>query len=395
MYRYEVEFKYNLGTGSNTGSRSMKVETTFPRKIYAFGDCYGNDGKGRNEILTKAANELGLDPSRIEAIADRNKLDGGWYKLIYLGEVKNNLTSEAISKQISQQVKEAHYAANKERLEEERNREKIVTIHYRKCYQCNEKYEAGTGVQWSLRLNNSYRNYEYCGDYCAKKHFESDDYVWVNSNGYTLKEQGLINEKRRQEIEKAENLKKEEEKRRAIGESQQIIDYGPWLILAGTFLSGIFIFNNIVYSMEDFKKTGILFFLFWSFYLCILLFYPKFISKKIIKNEVRQLSNKKKILILSIFIFMLLSFTYLAINKFDEFNIEEPLMGEPNIENIEKEQAFEKSKSSPVKSTKLKQETPVEKKIVQPLKKEIKPWEKLDMDKETYDQMLKDGYIEE
>ncbi len=84
MYKYEVRFKYN--TDKNGGCASKTATITFPKRVYAFTDVYGNDGKGNNEILTKAVNELGLDPNMVEAISDRNKLDGGWYKLTYLGE---------------------------------------------------------------------------------------------------------------------------------------------------------------------------------------------------------------------------------------------------------------------------------------------------------------------
>jgi hypothetical protein len=94
MYKYEVEFKYNLGTGPHPGSTSKKVEITFPKRVYAFTDAYGDDGKGKNEILTKAVNDLGLDPNMVEAIADRNKLDGGWYKLRYLGEEGDSKTKK-------------------------------------------------------------------------------------------------------------------------------------------------------------------------------------------------------------------------------------------------------------------------------------------------------------
>src|SRR5690606_29973787 len=108
-------------TDSNGGCTSKTVQITFPKRVYAFTDVYGNDGKGRNEILTKAVNELGLDPSRVEALADRNKLDGGWYKLTYLGEVNQNSNSNSASTNISQEEKDAHYAstvaANRERRE--------------------------------------------------------------------------------------------------------------------------------------------------------------------------------------------------------------------------------------------------------------------------------------
>ena len=88
MYKYEVQFKYN--TDTNGGCTSKTVQITFPKRVYAFTDVYGKDGKGRNEILIKAVDELGLDQNMVEAIDDRNRLDGSWYKLKYLGEVENS-----------------------------------------------------------------------------------------------------------------------------------------------------------------------------------------------------------------------------------------------------------------------------------------------------------------
>jgi len=70
MYRYEVQFKYN--TDTNGGCASKTVQITFPKRVYAFSDVYGKDGKGRNEILIKAVDELGLNQMMVDAIADRN-----------------------------------------------------------------------------------------------------------------------------------------------------------------------------------------------------------------------------------------------------------------------------------------------------------------------------------
>jgi len=83
MHKYEVRFKYNNKSG---GCTSKTAVITFPKRVYSFSEVYGNDGKGNNEILTKAVNELGLNPDMVEAISDRNKLDGSWYNLKYLGE---------------------------------------------------------------------------------------------------------------------------------------------------------------------------------------------------------------------------------------------------------------------------------------------------------------------
>lgn len=88
MYKYEVRFKYNID--SNGGCTSKTAVITYPKKIYALTDAYADGGKGKNEVLTKAVNELGLDPTRVEALADKKKLDGGWYKLTFLGEANTN-----------------------------------------------------------------------------------------------------------------------------------------------------------------------------------------------------------------------------------------------------------------------------------------------------------------
>ncbi len=88
MHKYRVRFKYN--TDSNGGCRSETAEITYPKMVYALTDVYGSDGKGRNEILFIAATSLGLDPSRVEAVYNKNKLDGGWYELRHLGPVNKN-----------------------------------------------------------------------------------------------------------------------------------------------------------------------------------------------------------------------------------------------------------------------------------------------------------------
>ena len=87
-YRYKVRFKYN--TNNNGGCKAYETEVIYHKKIYSFTEDYGNDGKANSGILTKAANNLGLELHRVEAISNRNKLDGGWYNLTYLGEVVEN-----------------------------------------------------------------------------------------------------------------------------------------------------------------------------------------------------------------------------------------------------------------------------------------------------------------
>jgi len=172
MYKYEVRFKYN--TDSNGGCTSKTVQITFPKRVYAFTDVYGNDGKGRNEILTKAVNELGLDPSRVEALADRNKLDGGWYKLTYLGEVNQNNNSNNASTNISQEERDAHYAstvaANRERreakeAERERKairdeRQRLIDIEEAKVRAEKEARERAERKQRANELRSQGKNFQ-------------------------------------------------------------------------------------------------------------------------------------------------------------------------------------------------------------------------------------------
>lgn len=172
MYKYEVRFKYN--TDSNGGCTSKTVQITFPKRVYAFTDVYGNDGKGRNEILTKAVNELGLDPSRVEALADRNKLDGGWYKLTYLGEVNQNSNSNSASTNISQEEKDAHYAstvaANRERREAKEaelerkaireERQRLIDIEEAKVRAEKEAHERAERKQRADELRSQGKNFQ-------------------------------------------------------------------------------------------------------------------------------------------------------------------------------------------------------------------------------------------
>jgi hypothetical protein len=87
MHKYEVQFKFN--TDSNGGCTSKTAQISLNKRYFAFTDAYGNDGKGNNEILLKAVEELGLNPNMVDAISDKSKLDGGWYKLTYLGQEGN------------------------------------------------------------------------------------------------------------------------------------------------------------------------------------------------------------------------------------------------------------------------------------------------------------------
>lgn len=84
MHKYEVQFKFN--TDSNGGYTSKTAQIALKKRYFSFSDAYGNDGKGNNEILLKAAAEVGLNPNMVDAISDKSKLDEGWYKLIYLGQ---------------------------------------------------------------------------------------------------------------------------------------------------------------------------------------------------------------------------------------------------------------------------------------------------------------------
>ncbi len=172
MYKYEVRFKYN--TDSNGGCTSKTVQITFPKRVYAFTDVYGNDGKGRNEILTKAVNELGLDPSRVEALADRNKLDGGWYKLTYLGEVNQNSNSNNAPTNISQEERDSHYAstlaANRERREAKEaeldrkairdERQRLIDIEEAKVRAEKEAREKAERKQRANELRSQGKNFQ-------------------------------------------------------------------------------------------------------------------------------------------------------------------------------------------------------------------------------------------
>ncbi len=172
MYKYEVRFKYN--TDSNGGCTSKTVQITFPKRVYAFTDVYGNDGKGRNEILTKAVNELGLDPSRVEALADRNKLDGGWYKLTYLGEANQNSNSNNASTNISQEDRDANrisaIEADRERRaeraeERERKairdeRQRLIDIEEAKVRAEKEARERAERKQRANELRSQGKNFQ-------------------------------------------------------------------------------------------------------------------------------------------------------------------------------------------------------------------------------------------
>lgn len=94
MHKYEIKFKYN--TDSNGGCTSKTALINLPKRYFAFSDAYGSDGKGNNEILLKAVNELGLDPSNVDAIYDKTKLDGGWYNLKYIGKEDNTKNQKAV-----------------------------------------------------------------------------------------------------------------------------------------------------------------------------------------------------------------------------------------------------------------------------------------------------------
>ena len=172
MYKYEVRFKYN--TDSNGGCTSKTVQITFPKRVYAFTDVYGNDGKGRNEILTKAVNELGLDPSRVEALADRNKLDGGWYKLTYLGEVNQNTNSNNAPTSISQEERdsnrisasEADRERRAERAEERERkairdeRQRLIDIEEAKVRAEKEAREKAERKQRANELRSQGKNFQ-------------------------------------------------------------------------------------------------------------------------------------------------------------------------------------------------------------------------------------------
>jgi hypothetical protein len=171
MYRYEVRFKYN--TDNNGGCTSKTAIVIYPKRINAFSDAYGSDGKGNNEILSKAVNELGLDAGRVEAIADRNKLDGGWYNLRYLGEVKSNNDSDSTSKNIAQNEEDYHastVAANKERREAKEaelerkaaseERQRLIDIEEAKVRAEKDAHEKAKRQQRADELRSQGKNFQ-------------------------------------------------------------------------------------------------------------------------------------------------------------------------------------------------------------------------------------------
>lgn len=113
----------------------------------------------------------------------------------------------------------------------------------KKCYYCSDKYYPSDGVNWHLRIAGNYRRYEYCSDECAIKHKKSDDYTWVDSNGFTKDEKARYDRKKRAEIQYIKAIKKEKNKSLWY---KSIISH---LASALLFLIGVFLICAILTSV--------------------------------------------------------------------------------------------------------------------------------------------------